>query len=248
MATAPHDGLPAEHCLALEEGAEDRDALRLYGEEVGETELVGERVVTLERLVDGVPTNDARLVGVEPLLHVLLEVVLGRSRALQLGVHHLVGPARVAGFHRAVHADGEIQRGLGGGRVFGRAETVVQDLLETRGVSNPTLHHVLRELGERIHHSGTELLRLTVKHWRFFLSLWVSPVFVLLADHHAGLGHCDHGSNKAPLSWGFVYFKIGYFITFAWKANRTYPLLGSRTTCSGSPTAHFGVRVTACGE
>jgi len=163
VVTAPHDALPTEHGLALEKGTEDRDAPRLNGEKIGKTELVGERVVLLEMLVDGVAADDTRLlVVVEPLLHARLEVVLGRSRALQLGVQNLAQPRRVDDPDRTVHTDREVQRDLG------RAETVAQDLLETLRVSNPTLHHVLRQLGrKRIHHRRTEPLRLGVKHGVF---------------------------------------------------------------------------------
>lgn len=144
---APHDALPAEHRLPSVELAEDRDAHLLDGQQVAETELVVERVVALERLVDDVALDHTELVGMEPLLDARLEVVLGGSRAFQLGVHHLVQPARVAGLGRTVHANREVQHGLGGGCRGGR---------RSEGRSG---EHLLEEVGHADQVPAREILR-----------------------------------------------------------------------------------------
>jgi len=168
---APHDGLPAEHRLASEELTEDRDALRLNGEEVSGTELIGERVVVLERLVDGVAPDHARLVGMEPLLHIVTEVVLRGARRLE--AHELLRePARVcpAGqdHERAVHADREVQQELGGTGGLGDHNQLVGEKELT------TLHTT--ELVEHRLHTDAFHRHVVLGHDETFLRLLVGIV------------------------------------------------------------------------
>lgn len=122
--TVLHDRLPSEHRLPREELAEDRDALGLDGDEVGQTKLVGELVTRLQVIVDHMAAHDTRLLVVmEPLLHARLKVVLGGARALQVWVHQLLHPIWISRANRPIHTNDEVERGIGGGYNLGWAET-----------------------------------------------------------------------------------------------------------------------------
>src|SRR3990167_4042994 len=108
-----HDRRPQEHRLAAEELAEDLDALLLDFLAVAQTEAGLERVGFLEVVVDAVADHDALLlVVVEPLLD-RCEVVLGRSRTFQFGVHHLLHPVGIDGTDRAVNTDDGVEWDFG---------------------------------------------------------------------------------------------------------------------------------------
>lgn len=83
VVAVPHDVLPSEDLLPSVELAKDVDAHLLDGEEVGQPELVGERVMRNKILVEHGARDEARLlVVVEPFLHARLKVILGGTRAL----------------------------------------------------------------------------------------------------------------------------------------------------------------------
>ena len=180
-AAVQHDGLPAEDQFSLVELTEDRDPLGLNGQEIRETELIDELVTRLQVIVDHLAAHDTRLLVVmEPLPDLGLEVVLGWPRTLELGVYDLRHPVGIGGPDRAIHTNDEVEREFGGGYDSRWAESE-QNLLETHGVSDPALHHILRQLGESIHHRGAKLLRLSIKHGVFPFRR-VSPLFIAKSD------------------------------------------------------------------